>query len=74
MGTQPLHCVLGARCLRAYQPHPEDGTACRSANMTLLASLHPYASQYRNREAAMRRQAAEPHLEDGGIYRKRWWA
>ena len=22
----------------------------------------------------MRRQAAEPQLEDGGIYRKRWWA
>ena len=22
----------------------------------------------------MRRKAAEPHLEDCGIYRKRWWA
>ena len=22
----------------------------------------------------MRRQATEPHLEDAGIYRKRWWA
>ena len=22
----------------------------------------------------MRRQATEPHLEDGGIYRMRWWA
>ena len=21
----------------------------------------------------MRRKAPEPHLEDGGIYRKRWW-
>ena len=24
--------------------------------------------------ALVRRKAAEPHLEDGGIYRKRWWA
>ena len=22
----------------------------------------------------MRRKAAEPHFEDGGIYRMRWWA
>ena len=22
----------------------------------------------------MRRKAAEPHLEDSGIYRKQWWA
>ena len=31
-------------------------------------------SYYRNRESLVRRKAAEPHLEDGGIYRKRWWA
>ena len=40
--------------------------------MTLLASFRPYASYYRNRETSVRRQAAEPQLEDGGIYRTRW--
>ena len=39
----------------------------------LLASLSPYTSHYRNRKSLMPRQAAEPHLEDGGIYRKWWW-
>ena len=42
--------------------------------MTLLASFRPYASHDGNREALVRREAAEPHLEDSGIYRKRWWA
>ena len=37
-------------------------------------SLRPDASHYRNRESLVRRQAAERHLEDGGIYRMRWWA
>ena len=36
--------------------------------------LRPYTSHYRNRESLVRRQAAERHLEDGGIYSKRWWA
>ena len=36
--------------------------------------LCPAASHHRNRESLVRRQAAERHLEDGGIYRKRWWA
>ena len=40
----------------------------------LLASLSPYTSHYRNRKSSVRRQAAEPHLEDGGIYRKWWWS
>ena len=31
--------------------------------------MSPYASHYRNRESLMPRQATEPHLEDGGIYR-----
>ena len=35
--------------------------------------LRPYTSHYRNRESLVRRQAAERHLEDGGIYGKRWW-
>ena len=39
-----------------------------------LVFLRPYSSHYRNRESLVRRQAAERHLEDGGIYRKRWWA
>ena len=39
-----------------------------------LSLSAPYASHYRNREARVRRKPAEPHLEDGGIYRKRWWA
>ena len=38
-----------------------------------LVYLRPYSSHYRNRESLVRRQAAERHLEDGGIYRKRWW-
>ena len=42
--------------------------------MTLLASFRPYASHDGNREALVRRQAAEPHLEDGGIYLERWWS
>ena len=32
------------------------------------------ASDYRNGKSLVRRQAAERHLEDSGIYRKRWWA
>ena len=39
-----------------------------------LVFLRPYSSHYRNRESLVRRQAAERHLEDGGIYRKLWWA
>ena len=39
-----------------------------------LAFLRPYSSHYRNRESLVRRQASERHLEDSGIYRKRWWA
>ena len=39
-----------------------------------LVFLRLYSSHYRNRESLVRRQAAERHLEDGGIYRKRWWA
>ena len=42
--------------------------------MRFLPSLYSDASHYRNRESLVRRKAAEPHLEDGGIYRKRWWA
>ena len=38
------------------------------------APLCSDVSRYRNRETLMRRKAAEPHLEDSGIYRKRWWA
>ncbi len=41
---------------------------------TRPAFLRPYASHHRNRESFMRRQATEPHLKDGGIYRTRWWA
>ena len=33
----------------------------------------PYASHYGNRETSVRRQATEPHLKGGGIYRTRWW-
>ena len=43
-----------------------------SASLALLLSLSPYTSRYGNRESSVRRQAAERHLEDGGIYRKRW--
>ena len=43
------------------------------ATVTLLAILLPYASHYGNRETSVRRQATEPHLEDGRIYRTRWW-
>ena len=42
--------------------------------MKLPPSLLPYTSHYGNRESLVRRQAAERHLEDGGIYRMRWWA
>ena len=38
------------------------------------ASLRPDSSHYGNRETSVRRQATEPHLEDGGIYRMRRWA
>ena len=38
-----------------------------------LAFLRLYSSHYRNRESLVRRQASERHLEDSGIYRKRWW-
>ena len=41
---------------------------------TLSTFLRHYASHYGNRETSVRRKPAEPHLEDGGIYRKRWWA
>ena len=44
------------------------------AGVTLLPSLCPDASHHRSREALVRRKAAEPHLEDGGIYRMGWWA
>ena len=33
-----------------------------------------WPSHYRNRESSVHRQAAQPHLEDCGIYRMRWWA
>ena len=42
--------------------------------MTLLPPLSPDASHYRNCEALVRRKAAQPHLEDSGIYRMEWWA
>ena len=32
-----------------------------------------WPSHYRNRESSVLRQAAQPHLEDCGIYRMRWW-
>ena len=41
---------------------------------TLPTFLRPYASHYGNRETSVRREAIEPHLKDGGIYRTRWWA
>ena len=50
---------------------PKEGTG---PLRSLFAALTPYASYYGNRETSVRRQATEPHLEDGGIYRKRWWA
>ena len=40
---------------------------------TLSTFLRHYASHYGNRETSVRRKPAEPHLKDGGIYRKRWW-
>ena len=45
----------------------------RRLDWLLGLRLPPYASDYRNRESLVPRQAAQPHLEDGGIYRKRWW-
>ena len=33
-----------------------------------------WPSHFRNRESSVHRQAAQPHLEDCGIYRMRWWA
>ena len=45
------------------------------AGLTLrLVFLVSTVSHYGNREPLVRRQATEPHLKDGGIYRKRWWA
>ena len=54
------------------QLHHGDGAAhCQmKASVTLLLSLRTDASHYRNRESSVRRQAAERHLENGGIYRK----
>ena len=45
------------------------------ANMALLPYPLPIRVTLRESlETLMPRQAAEPHLKDGGIYRKRWWA
>ena len=51
---------------------PDRAIVGYSASLALLSSLSPYTSHYRNRESSVRRQTAQPHLEDGGIYRKRW--
>ena len=46
----------------------------RISKCDALALPPPDASHYRNRKPSVRRQATQPHLEDGGIYRKQWWA
>ncbi len=68
--------MIYAMELQAPQSYLEDGSAYSPipASLRLLPSLHPDASHYRDRKPSVSRQATEPHLEDGGIYRKRWWA
>lgn len=39
--------------------------------MTLLTFFRHSASNHRNREALLRREATEPQLDVGGTYRKR---
>ena len=55
----------------------KDGSAYRPAraNMALLPYLRHHTPHTTGIERTLvRRKPAEPHLEDGGIYRKRWWA
>ena len=48
--------------------------ASQSQQAAPFRTYTPFASHYGNRETLVRRQATEPHLKDGGIYRMRWWA
>ena len=87
--TASLHCPSGVQKTVGVEPVNVDWASCLGPGVVghhdlgrgfhrlvrvLGLRLPPYASDYRNRESLVRRQAAERHLEDGGIYRKRWWA
>ena len=65
-----LRVYLGSQATSGRLPHLPSVSVYYPVT-THQCPLRPDASHYRDRETLVCRKAAEPHLKDGGIYRKR---